>query len=241
MPLRNPITEPQIPQAIARDTEFAAADAAHVAAPDPHAQYLTQTEADARYRQNQGSNFFIRASFPTADIGVNSIAFGWNSIQPGQGIAELCNFAGSGAGDAFNFFRITGSSTTTAPTLSNRISRIDSVGAYIQVSDRRLKQKLLPSPGLAEVLALSPQRYQHYECLGFEEKKVKLGNNFLNKIGFLAQDVRKVIPEAVSAPQSEEELYGIDYNCIVACLVRAVQEQQQQIDELRAQLQPLKS
>jgi hypothetical protein len=40
MSLTNPITEPQIPQAIARDTEFAAADAAHVASANPHPQYL---------------------------------------------------------------------------------------------------------------------------------------------------------------------------------------------------------
>ena len=38
--LNNPITEPQIPSAIARDTETAAAIAAHVAAPNPHPQYL---------------------------------------------------------------------------------------------------------------------------------------------------------------------------------------------------------
>ncbi|MEG4109007.1 hypothetical protein [Microcoleus sp. S13_C5] len=39
MPLSNPITEPQIPPPIARDAEFQAADAAHVAAPNPHPQY----------------------------------------------------------------------------------------------------------------------------------------------------------------------------------------------------------
>ncbi|MEG4066248.1 hypothetical protein QUA42_02650 [Microcoleus sp. Pol11C2] len=54
MPLHNPITEPQVPQAIARDTEAtaaaAAATAAHEAATDPHPQYLTQTEGDARYQ-----------------------------------------------------------------------------------------------------------------------------------------------------------------------------------------------
>ena len=51
MPLINPITEPQIPQAIARDTETAAAINAHATATDPHPIYLTQTEGDGRYRQ----------------------------------------------------------------------------------------------------------------------------------------------------------------------------------------------
>ncbi|MEG4944632.1 hypothetical protein, partial [Microcoleus sp. F4-D5] len=50
--LNNPITEPQIPQPIARDSEVTAAINAHVAAADPHAQYLLQSEGDARYRQS---------------------------------------------------------------------------------------------------------------------------------------------------------------------------------------------
>lgn len=47
-----PITDADIPAVIARDTETAAAVAAHVAATDPHAQYLLQPEGDARYRQS---------------------------------------------------------------------------------------------------------------------------------------------------------------------------------------------
>lgn len=45
------ITEPQIPNEIARDSEVTAAISAHVAAADPHPGYLTQHEGDGRYRQ----------------------------------------------------------------------------------------------------------------------------------------------------------------------------------------------
>jgi hypothetical protein len=48
--LNNPITERQIPGEIARDSEFQAADQAHLNALDPHPIYLTQAEADARYQ-----------------------------------------------------------------------------------------------------------------------------------------------------------------------------------------------
>lgn len=50
MPLSNPITEPQVPQPIARDAEVTAAINAHSSATDPHTQYLLQAEGDARYR-----------------------------------------------------------------------------------------------------------------------------------------------------------------------------------------------
>ncbi len=54
MPVRRapkPITDADIPALIARDAEYVAADAAHVAAVDPHPIYLTQAEGDGRYRQ----------------------------------------------------------------------------------------------------------------------------------------------------------------------------------------------
>jgi hypothetical protein len=50
MPLNNPISESQIPQPIARDSEVTAAVAAHVAAADPHPTYLTEAEGAARYQ-----------------------------------------------------------------------------------------------------------------------------------------------------------------------------------------------
>jgi hypothetical protein len=55
--LNNPITELQIPSLIARDTEFQAADAAHIAAQDPHLQYATQARGDARYARQYNQYF----------------------------------------------------------------------------------------------------------------------------------------------------------------------------------------
>lgn len=45
------LVDADIPATLARDTEVAAAITAHEAASDPHPQYETQAEADARYRQ----------------------------------------------------------------------------------------------------------------------------------------------------------------------------------------------
>ncbi len=49
---RKTLTDADIPAAIARDTETAAAVAAHAAAVDPHPVYLTQIEGDGRYWQS---------------------------------------------------------------------------------------------------------------------------------------------------------------------------------------------
>lgn len=166
MDLNSQIPQGRIDEAIARDSEVTAAINSHLAAADPHPQYLLQSEGDARYRQSSTA-FFAAAPLPTAAVAGNSVAFSWNSVEPGLGIAEICNYAGLGGGDAFNFFRLPGNSNV-APTLSNRVARIDISGAYIQTSDRRLKKDFLPSPGLAAILSLSPKKYRHFECLDFD-------------------------------------------------------------------------
>ncbi len=53
-----------------------------------------------------------------------------------------------------------------------------------------------------------------------------------NILGFLAQDVNKILPEVV-AYGDFAELYGIDYSIIVAVLVEAIKEQQSMIDSLK--------
>jgi len=50
MPLHNPISESQIPQPIARDSEVIEVLKAHEAAANPHPIYLSEAEGDARYR-----------------------------------------------------------------------------------------------------------------------------------------------------------------------------------------------
>jgi len=44
-----PIADTDLPASIARDTEYIAADTAHLNATDPHLQYATQARSDARY------------------------------------------------------------------------------------------------------------------------------------------------------------------------------------------------
>lgn len=58
------IADADLPATIARDSEVTAAVSAHEAASDPHAQYLTQTEGDARYRQS--SVALVDADIPAA-------------------------------------------------------------------------------------------------------------------------------------------------------------------------------
>ena len=190
---------------------------------------------------HEGTPPLIKAPLPSAAIAGNSFVCSWNSVQPGLGVAELCNYAGNGGGPAaFDFYRLPGAADAV-PTISNRVASVSVTGAYSQTSDARVKSDFRPAPGLEVLMKLEPLTYKHWNCIGFDKKnkKLELGETFIEKLGFIAQDVQKKISQAVSQIQSDEELYSLDYNCILTCAVKAIQEQQQQIDELRTQLQAI--
>ena len=58
--------------------------------------------------------------------------------------------------------------------------------------------------------------------------------NGIRKAGLIAQDVEKVLPEAVDGEEGEKTL---DYNATIALLVNAVKEQQAQIKELKEKIE----
>jgi hypothetical protein len=76
---------------------------------------------------------------------------------------------------------------------------------------------------LDKVVSLKPVRYQW-----------KKGGS--SNIGFIAQDVEQVIPEVVDPPTTDTDYYGIRTTDMIPFLVKATQEQQKQIDDLKQQI-----
>ena len=58
-------------------------------------------------------------------------------------------------------------------------------------------------------------------------------------VGFIAEDIEKVLPKLVSYEENGE-LHGVQYSKLTAILVKAVQEQQEQIDKLKEEVELLK-
>lgn len=92
------------------------------------------------------------------------------------------------------------------------VARIDTAGQFATLSDARFKTDIEPIEGpLARLLKLEPAQYQ-----------MKSGaNNREPSLGLIAQQVREVIPSAVS--ESEDTL-GIRYNQITALNTAAIIE-----------------
>jgi hypothetical protein len=107
-----------------------------------------------------------------------------------------------------------------------RWSSVWSTNGSIQTSDANLKTNIQALPyGLNEVMQLNPVLYNWKE-----------EPNSKKEVGLLAQDVLKLIPEAVVVPEDGSAM-GMNYSELIPVLIKAIQEQQKEIIELKKQIQ----
>jgi len=92
---------------------------------------------------------------------------------------------------------------------------------YNTSSDYRLKQDLKDYSGLSLLNNIKTYDYQW-----------KSDNTRMH--GVLAHELQEIIPYAVNGKKDDEQMQGVDYSKLVPVLVKAIQEQQAQIEELKA-------
>ncbi len=109
--------------------------------------------------------------------------------------------------------------------------------AWVTYSDGRLKtdQKNIDY-GLTTIMQLRPKRYLQHTAT-FKDGNLNLlnnGENTTSTIGFVAQELYKVVPEAAFPPKDKNTgFWAVDYEKIIPILTRAIQEQQQEIETLK--------
>lgn len=138
-------------------------------------------------------------------------------------------------GASTNIYFGTGNGGSCGTVSSAGLLRMaNDVVAYYSFSDRRLKTNIKTTENnLEKILSLNPVEYTWKE--GPREG--------VKEIGLIAQEVEEVVPEVVRVQsrhhdeKSEGEEYKqVDYEHLVSTLIGAMQEQQKQIDELKAQM-----
>ncbi len=108
--------------------------------------------------------------------------------------------------------------------------------AWNTYSDTRVK--FLKKPlhyGIDEIMKLVPKSYIHHSST-FEDNKLSIKDDGEKTIGLIAQEVYKIIPEAVQKPEDEnKELWSMDYEKLIPVLIKGMQEQQKEIQSLKKQ------
>jgi hypothetical protein len=98
-----------------------------------------------------------------------------------------------------------------------------------ELSDGRAKTDVSDlSDGLSRVLGLRPISFSWIDDEGSA-----------TNLGFIAQEVESVVPEAVSRSDDSDGTMGLHYSEIIPVLTKAIQEQQAEIEDLRARLEAL--
>jgi hypothetical protein len=167
-------------------------------------------------------------------------------------------FAGPSNG-AFNNTTALGNGTNT--TANNQIrlgnAAITSIGGVVgwtNLSDGRYKTQIKEDiQGLPFIMKLRPVSYlldirkfnQTHNLHDSVYWKEKYEAEFYRRTGFIAQEVEQAAKalgfdfSGVDAPKNEKDDYGLRYAEFVVPIVKAIQEQQAQIEQLRKQQQEL--
>jgi len=111
-------------------------------------------------------------------------------------------------------------------TGSNKWQDVYASNGTIRTSDARLKENVAEvSDGLETVGAMRPVSYEWKE-----------NGDSDTRLGFIAQEIEEIVPEAVNRPDDEDGYLGMNYEMLIPVVVSALQEQQCITSDLEADL-----
>lgn len=129
-----------------------------------------------------------------------------------------------------NEFRPLTDGNVNLGTSGNRWNNVYAMNGVVQTSDKRIKTNIMNMEyGLNTVMKMRPVTYNWKS--GSTERK----------IGFVAQEVQQIVPEVVHVGEDANKTLGVNYAELTSVLVKAIQEQQMQIQELSKEVQYLRA
>lgn len=100
----------------------------------------------------------------------------------------------------------------------------------INPSDIRFKKNIQNlNYGMEDIMKIRPVSYQ-----------LKEGNDSRLYLGFIAQEIEKIIPELVSNTQDSNGYKAVDYIKLIPVLVKGLQDQEEKIKDQQKQIEALK-
>ncbi|RUM63099.1 MAG: hypothetical protein DSZ05_09060 [Sulfurospirillum sp.] len=149
--------------------------------------------------------------FIEGENGTNGIQFDYDSdnnklwIKNNSDDAIIASFRRSGS----ELFRVNGEMRATA---------------YNTDSDKRLKKDINPIENPLD-------KVSQLRGITYRWKDTNKSQHI--QMGFIAQEVEKVVPEIVSKPDSADEFYSMDYSKLTALLVESIKELKKQNNALK--------
>jgi hypothetical protein len=177
--------------------------------------YTATTEA---MRLTSGGALLVgrtSASTSSTDDGFAILPAGYN----------ISNVAGTTSA-THTFFQRNGNNTVGS------ITSTSSGTTYNTTSDRRLKTDIQPiANGTEKLMAMNPVTH------GWKADP----HTGETVVGFIAQEMQEIVPEAVSGDPDGEEMMSMDYGRITPVLVAALQEATNEIKALKQRVSELEA
>jgi hypothetical protein len=201
---------------------------------DSSANIFLETAATTRMTISSGGNVLIGStSFDYRLVSVNSTnnraGYFRNEYGTGYTNSVLITEASAAAGSGFNLLHCYAGSAQQFYVRGDGV--IYAQNTTVQsISDIRTKENIVNSTeGLNKILGLRPVRFDFKE--GF-------GNNKKNQLGFIAQEVESIFPDAVDIwGESDEEnnpYKSFGSGALIPLLVKAIQELSAELNDLKA-------
>jgi hypothetical protein len=124
---------------------------------------------------------------------------------------------------------------TTTPTTKLYVNGDITANSVAGTSDSRFKTNIRPVTNALNKVKSLQGVYFNWNQKAFPEKEF----GAQDELGFIAQEVEKIVPEVVTKDKSKDEYRSVKYDKVVALLVEAIKEQQKQIEKLQLKVKQL--
>jgi hypothetical protein len=174
-------------------------------------------------------------TFNSIQLGMESNGYAAIEMAGGPANGTIIDFTAPGTSykgriyysNVDNMFRVYANSSLTTSMVIDERGNV-TAGAFFYSSDRALKKNIRPvQNSLEKIIALTGMTF-NWKRDGRQD------------MGLIAQDVERVYPELV-ATDPRTGLKSVEYGNLIAPLIEAIKEQQQQINILNNKIESLEA
>ncbi len=191
-------------------------------------------DVDFRVESNANANmFFLDANGEHISFGTTNGTVAQSNITGGLSYKPAAQLEVSGNATQAAFFNRTDTGNLIGfMTGSSSVGAISVTGSgttYHTTSDRRLKENIEPLVATDKLMAMNPVSYT-WKAFPDEPRSM----------GFIAQEMAEVMPEAVSTNE-HNDMMSMDYGRITPILVSALQDAHRKIEQLEQRIANMES
>jgi len=177
------------------------------------------------------TNVYVRANDDTTDptewstweqVLTKNGNFILPTAQGGTGLGGTTPFTANGV-----IYASSATALVTGSALTFNGTNLTCTGNITAYSDARIKKNI-------EVITDALAKVNQLSGYTFERTDINVGR----QTGVIAQEVKKVLPEAVTT--TEDGMYTVAYGNMVGLLIESIKELTQQVADLKSQLQAIK-